>query len=374
MSKIGKKLLIVTLLAGLVACGKGPELHISPGRSGANEFNLDRFQVVEGKNSSLPACNERYFPSLKRLIRSAQKTIDVCQFTLNDDRMVEEIFEELGEAVKRGVEVRVVAEDSIEKNASQVERLRRLGVQARLDKPFVKLHSKMVIIDGKKAIIGSTNWSYMSMRNNNETNILLEGPVVSMFEEFFANIWTRGQGSPKRRIRGDEIIPLIQKDYFHYLVKLFSAAKESIFVNMYGIKFYGGQFDDYKPDVLLRELVEARRRGVDVRVIVDQSDFNKDQNELNREAEEYLEKGGVKVYWDPIDVISHAKLVIVDNTVVVGSANWGVAALRDRLETNVAVSSPKTVSWFKDYFRHLWSRATDLIDPRAESVGESSQD
>ncbi|MFC1590412.1 phospholipase D-like domain-containing protein [Candidatus Omnitrophota bacterium] len=122
--------------------------------------------------------------------------------------------------------------------------------------------------------------------------------------------------------------------YFEKVREVLEDAEEEIFVVMYIIEMKGENEEDliFK---LCRDLVEAEKRGVEVRVIME-ADIKK-----NEYAYHYLDKNAVDVSIDISGQYKHDKGIVVDRKwVVAGSTNWTEAALRYNSETTVLVNSP----------------------------------
>ena len=67
------------------------------------------------------------------------------------------------------------------------------------------------------------------------------------------------------------------------------------------------------PRQLAAELVSARRRGVDVTVLLEQDDGGRDRiNEQNRQVAAELTRGGVKVLFDSPRTTTHVKAAVID--------------------------------------------------------------
>jgi cardiolipin synthase len=94
-------------------------------------------------------------------------------------------------------------------------------------------------------------------------------------------------------------------------------------------------------DAFFYELVKARRRGVDVRVVVP---LRSDQGQLTREnvlTANALFENGIRVYIYP--GMSHLKAAVFDGWACLGSANLDQLSLRINKEVNVATSEPAAV-------------------------------
>jgi cardiolipin synthase A/B len=119
------------------------------------------------------------------LIRGAKESIDVEMYLFSYDPLADELIL----AKKRGVEVRVILEPRLSgsnDNLDTVKTLRDSGVDARWATLEYKLtHTKAMIIDKKKVLVGSTNWSSSALKKNREYSVLIEDERIVM--EFFQN-------------------------------------------------------------------------------------------------------------------------------------------------------------------------------------------
>ncbi|MDD5772661.1 MAG: phospholipase D-like domain-containing protein [bacterium] len=135
-------------------------------------------------------------------------------------------------------------------------------------------------------------------------------------------------------------------------------SEKSIFVVMYIINFdqKNTQSDVYQ---LCASLVDAKKRGVIVKVILDQTiDYEKARKggdweieEKNQNAFKYFKENGVEVFYDTKNFYTHSKAIVVDeNVVVAGSTNWSGASLNKNNEVSVLIRSKELAeSLLKDF-------------------------
>jgi len=96
---------------------------------------------------------------------------------------------------------------------------------------------------------------------------------------------------------------------------------------------------------LIQDLVDARKRGVNVTVWLDMSDppdevKGDNEGETNDKAIEILKKAGIQVSLVKPPRRLHAKVIVIDNRIVVeGSANWTYSALRRNAESSTLIMS-----------------------------------
>ena len=105
---------------------------------------------------------------------------------------------------------------------------------------------------------------------------------------------------------------------------------------------------------LARALIEARARGVDVRVTADASESERTEN--NRIPD--LAEAGIPVFVEERYQSAHNKVMIIDaavagGTVITGSYNWTYAAQRRNAENVIIMSGQNAVS---ARYRMNWER------------------
>jgi len=156
----------------------------------------------------------------------------------------------------------------------------------------------------------------------------------------------------------DDVVPLFNREYFPAIHELFNGAKEEILVLMFTARYYPNYPEDAN-SVLLQDLIQAQKRGVKVKVILDASDWNRSNTQKNVAFADTLRSAGVEVFFDPPDVTSHDKLIIVDNyVVVVGSTNWSYYALERNNEASVLIRSREVAQAYKRHFEDVLRLST----------------
>jgi phosphatidylserine/phosphatidylglycerophosphate/cardiolipin synthase-like enzyme len=173
-------------------------------------------------------------------------------------------------------------------------------------------------------------------------------------------------GGPARVAVADD------RSYFDAAHNLLSRADESIDVILYQSRFYF-HYPVSKSNTLLTDLIDAQERGVRVRAVIEQADWNVDNSEENRDVWNVLRQGNIDLYFDPVGVTSHTKLAIIDDRyVVVGSTNWSHYALDINNEANIVVDSEEAAERFREYFEDLIRECSRSFSPAYEAI--SSED
>ncbi|MBN1160281.1 MAG: hypothetical protein JXA43_03605 [Candidatus Diapherotrites archaeon] len=147
---------------------------------------------LEGQ--AIPMLDRNYFMIADAALKNAQTTIDVMQFEVKyydtySDSNMNLIVSDLIEAHNRGVKVRVLVDEYSEEN-NAFDMLKAAGIEIKMDPENITTHNKLVIIDGQKVIIGSTNWSYYALDKNHESSVLIHSPLLaSQMTEYFNDAW-----------------------------------------------------------------------------------------------------------------------------------------------------------------------------------------
>lgn len=116
-----------------------------------------------------------------------RRTLDVCVFTISDDRLAEALL-----AVhRRGIAVRVLTDnDKTEDEGNDIDRLAAAGIAVREDRSAWHMHHKFALVDGHTLVNGSFNWT-RSASDYNQENILVtqELHLVDSFAREFERLW-----------------------------------------------------------------------------------------------------------------------------------------------------------------------------------------
>lgn len=319
-----------------------------------------------------------YFAMLISDIEHARKSIDFEAYTFDLDRLGKKIIGALTRAAKRGVVVRLLVDGAgtPQWNSPAVKILERAGTETRVFNPFpwrfwqwsrshirvpslLKLvylllkinarnHRKTYIIDKKIAYIGSFNISQKHLAKNQEgdgwrdTGVRLEHVDLKDLLLAFEAAWSHLPIQERirhffRHIRTNPIIRLNNTWYrrrilYKNLLRRIKHCKKRIWItNAYFI-----------PDnFLLRRLNEAAHSGVDVRILLPRESDIVFMPWASNAFYKKLLKSGVRIFeYEPS--ILHAKTLIIDNWMTIGSSNLNHRSLRHDLEVDIHIRLPKS--------------------------------
>jgi cardiolipin synthase len=289
--------------------------------------------------------NDDYALEIADLLKSRSRDVDVRV-----------LADGLGTIMANGVHPDSVPEDhhapvSIKRYLKKDSKIR-----VRYQKnPWLTLdHTKTIIVDHKTAFIGGMNIGREYRYEWHDLMMEVEGPVVNTLQSEFNRAWAyagllgdfakmfarKSKGSKGTNDQNYPIRTLFTRSGDS---QIYRAQLEAIRRSQKYIYIQNPYFSD---DAMLNELIKARHRGVDVRVIIPRESNWKAMNRSNKLAANTMMENGIRVYLFP--VMSHVKAAIYDGWACVGSANFDKASFRTNQEINLATSDPEVVRELTD--------------------------
>ncbi len=323
--------------------------------------------------------NLTYYVRAMDVIQLADEKLDIAQFLvkptdiyLNDcltdpeiaepTSYVDKLMAEVAAAHKRGVMVRVLLDDEIPTNAQVIACLKNLGIPAmQLKKDAAGKRTHLKFIQSEQGyLIGSTNWSESSVKYNNETNLLVRDESArTKMAAHYNKLFEKSSVQQTVTIGTSKVAaPYADNGYGAAVGPVLDAAKTRIDICTYSMNIDTGDKSSavYKA---VAKLEAAVKRGVKVRVIMDKSDYlEEDGAEYNNLAAAYLKTKGIEVRFDQPTVITHAKFVVTDDTLVLGSNNWGYGGFVDYHEAGIRTNDTKAIPAAAKYFDGIWAKST----------------
>jgi len=332
---------------------------------------------------------EEYFPRVFEAMRAAKSEILLETFIVFEDKVGAELQQILIEAAQRGVRT-TVSLDGFgcgELSTAYLSALSDAGVHLQIFDPapkhlgirtnwFRRLHRKIVVVDGLIAFIGGINFSGDHLADfgpeaKQDYSVEIQGPVVADIHHFAllqsgrpgrARFWWQ-----RRRQRLAEMaftdhdgqVRLVFRDNDQhntdiedvYLQVLRKAKRRVIIANAY---FFPG----YR---LLREIRNAARRGVEVRLILQGQPDMLVAKLAARMTYDYLLRAGVQIH-EYCERPLHGKVALVDDDwSTVGSSNLDPLSLSLNLEANVLIRD-------RAFNQHLYERLEDLSQNHCKAM------
>lgn len=151
----------------------------------------------------------------------------------------------------------------------------------------------------------------------------------------------------------DDVIPLVDSDYYPHVHQALITAKKSIICVMYMADIDPKYSQGWEYN-LVNDLISTHQRGIEVTVIFDQNtmfwETGKKSKKTERKSDtayELLRRNGVTVYYDSDDRVTHSKIVVIDGYItILGSTNWTYSALKKNHEASVLIKSHSVAEAF----------------------------
>lgn len=325
--------------------------------------------LVLGNKVSLLENGAATYRAMFAAIEGATHNIDLETYIFDGDQTGQRFADALIAKQQQGVQVKIIYDGfgSILTPRSFFERMRSNGIRmVEFDSlnpfaagfrwsPLHRDHRKLLVVDGELAITGGINISGVYSRHGGlarksassdiaeawrDTDVEVEGPVVSQYQELFLANWIQQGGQaltsaeyfPTPEKKGDVIVRVLgsvpQESSTIYLT-LMSAIRNAQ-TNIYITDAY------FAPGLqTLQALEAAARRGVDVRLLLPGRTNEPLIGPAARSNFSPLLDAGVKIYlWQ--GKMLHAKTATIDGVwSTVGSANldWWSIARNDEINT-----------------------------------------
>lgn len=141
------------------------------------------------------------------------------------------------------------------------------------------------------------------------------------------------------------------REHLGIVKSMISSSEKRIWIAVAWWKYDPDDPDDPANDDIL-SLIEAKKRGVDVRVII----RDPEKDEMNRPAVELLLREGIEVRFAEE---LHSKIYLVDEKVLVTSMNETESAQKYNLEAGILTDDPSVVKEAERLFLKYWEISSE---------------
>ena len=151
----------------------------------------------------------------------------------------------------------------------------------------------------------------------------------------------------------EDVQLVMDTQYFQVAMKMIQEAKHSIQVMMFEMGYYDRN-PNTPSNLLIKELINAKKRGVKVEVMLEVREGEDRTAKRNRHTGKILSEGKVVVIYDSPSKTTHTKLMVVDGKLtLLGSTNWTYYALTSNNEASVLIRSQEVARALQDYFNRV---------------------
>ena len=350
--------------------------------------------LILGNKVTLLQDGAQTYAAMFAAIRQARDHINLETYIIDDDEIGRQFADLLLEQQRKGIQVNVIYDSFGALNTPRefFGRLIEGGIAVLEFNPLNPLmvkkgwqvdhrdHRKLLVVDGKVAFIGGINISSVYSSGSipgrgagparpqagspvpwRDTDLQIEGPVVAELQKLFMETWEKQRGKPlaakdyfpKLKEQGKDIVRAIGStpdDPYSLIYLTLISAIGNAEKHVYLTQAY------FVPDPqLLQALVDAAKRGVDVKLILPSHSDSDIVFHAGRSHYSALLKAGVKVY-ERRGQLLHSKTVLIDGVwSCVGSTNLDWRSFLDNDEINAVVLG-------RDFARQMQTMFTRDID------------
>ncbi len=328
---------------------------------------------------------EEFFPAFIEQIEAARKSIQLRTYIFDNDDYAVRIADLLKQRSK-DVDVTVLMDGigtvtgasvmpaSLPEShvapgsmARYLEAHSRVRARQMTNPWFTGDHCKVAIIDRKVAFLGGMNIGREYRYDWHDLMVRVEGSVVEKLVQDADEAWAQAGmlGDLAQLLRSENQAHASDTGHGYPVRLLYTRAENS---QIYKAKiaairrarqYIYMENPYFSDDIILYELIKARRRGVDVRFVISNGGDHPLMDKSNARVINEMLDNGIRVFVYPR--MTHAKAAIIDGWLTVGSANLDHLSLRVNNEVNVATSSPQAVRALKEQlFERDFERSTEL--------------
>jgi cardiolipin synthase len=346
--------------------------------------DLTALPAVGGNRATLIGDYQASIDAMAAEIDTAQSWVHVEFFIVGWDDTTRGFFSAMERAVARGVSVRLLADHiSSRKVAHSKEtfaELDRIGVRwewmlpvmpfkGKYQRPDLRNHRKIVVVDGRVAFMGSQN--LISRDYDSEKNIKrglkwqelvtrLTGPVVASVNAVFMSDWLIETGEnltgtehlPVSELRADpspdalvcQVVPSgpgyqTENNLRMFLSLIYGATEKVILTSPY-----------FVPDeAMVYAITTACQRGLEVQLFVSEIGDQGLVYHAQRSYYDDLLEAGVKIFLYPAPFILHSKHFSIDDDIaVIGSSNMDIRSFSLNMEVSLMVFGKSFVAGMRE--------------------------
>ena len=341
-----------------------------------NYLNQQRYPTYYGQDLKYFSLGDDAFEPLLESLRNAKKFIFMQFFIVDEGKMLKSVLDILKEKVKEGVEVRFMYDDvgSLTMLPRHYDRqLEKMGIKSVAFNPFIPVlslamnyrdHKKIVVIDGEIGFSGGFNLAdeYINQRVKyghwKDSGLMIHGPAVNSLTKMFLESWNVARNT--------------EEDYEKYYVRSQQKFEVDGYVTPYGDSPLDdenvgenvylnmiNQAYDYLyittpylilDDNLQTALINAAKRGVDVRIITPGIPDKKIVFRVTRSYYQTLIKHGIRIYEYTPGFIHAKNFLVDDKCATVGTINLDYRSLYLHFENGIYLYNNKILKDIKEDF------------------------
>lgn len=344
-----------------------------------------RANINNSKTTYYPS-GYQFYDAVLEEIKKAEKFIFFEFFIISDGVLLSRLLDVLKQKAEAGVDVRIIYDDMGSHSTLSKKTKRQAAASGIKILPFNRLvpvfnialnlrnHRKIVVIDGLVSFTGGTNLAdeYVNEKRMHgywkDTGIKIEGPATDNLTLSVLHQWEFLTGEKPDHAKflnlaepvkaEGAVVPFVSGPNYDF----------SIAQNMYVSQIANAHeklwimTPYFIPDeTIMNLIIDRARAGVDVRIILPDVADKKFVYFVSRSNAEKLIKYGVKIYTMTHSFV-HAKVVLNETSVIVGSINIDLRSFNQQFESAVFTTELKTRQSVEADFEKTIQRSLQITD------------
>jgi len=290
-------------------------------------------------------------------IRLARESLLIKQFTFTQPEIMKAVVDRHVAGVKVRVMLNPKRSGGDRANDETFQYFKDAGIEIKWASPkFYVTHEKSIVVDGKAVLIATFNLCEKYFTLTRDYGVIVQEPdkVAQVAEGFLAD-WAESDWRPSPASG----LIWSNNNSREAMSRFIDSARETLDI----------QHPKFVDATILDRILEARHRGVEVRVLCGGKHGISDWDILDTFSSlRVMQRSGVKVHKQK-NLRLHAKLLIADSEhALVGSMNIDRSAFDLRRELGTQARNPGVVNRLQAVFEEDWSSshrydAPDPLDP-----------
>ena len=347
---------------------------------------------VGGNAISIETDYQHSIDAMAAAIDQAEHHVHVEFYIVAWDEVTDPIFTAMVRASQRGVAVRLLYDHlaclRVSGYSDMLKRLQGTGIEShpmlplqplkrRWQRPDLRNHRKIVVVDGRTAFTGSQNLIHPSYHNKKhekagrrwkELMIRIDGPLAQSLLIVFATDWyiETAEALPEHYFTLPAFDP--HSGVVAQVIPSGPGFPDENNLRMFNTLIYGAErrlsitSPYFVPDEsLLYAITTAAQRGVAVELFVSEQ---ADQFMVDHAQKSYytvMLEAGVRIFMYPAPAVLHAKHMSVDDVAaVVGSSNMDIRSFNLDFEVSTLLLDPGFVHDLRTVEDHYREISTEL--------------
>jgi cardiolipin synthase len=346
--------------------------------------------LTDGNHVTVLLNGEQTYPAIWKELRGAKQTITMQMYYFEPGKVADTLSAILRERAQNGVSVHLLNDAFGAQGVTKgyIDTLRAAGVHTAVFRPVHwyemhklqnRSHIRAVVIDGRVGFTGGFGIADKWLGNGHtkdqwrDTDVRFTGPAVSQLQATFAEGWVEATGNlltgekyfPKEPVKEEpaETVGLLDAQPTigstpaeRFLALSIAGARKRLYItNSYFVPNH-----DFK-----QLLVEASKRGVDVRILTVGPETDvKITRYAGRKQYDDLLKGGVRIF-EFAPTMMHAKTLVADGLwASIGTMNFDNRSMVFNNESNLNVFDATTGAMLDSVFLNdlEYSKEVTLAD------------